>query len=250
MPIHMSYFEKFMKGMSMTLILSLVVFIFSNLTYANKSIPDRLVNRNSGTIFISGRRVMRIRHSGDYSSIDERTEKIYKRLSDLFTHPPSGAINFYVAPESKQVIAYCNQKLLFSVYPSDASLNNSEMLDLALLWLNQIQMEFYRLYDGYEGRVVNKIIGLASWYGPRFSGRTTACEEVFNPYAFTAAHRTLPIGSILLVSNPDNGKKVVVRVNDRGPRSKNREIDLSLAAAKAIGIHQSGVDDVTIEVIE
>jgi rare lipoprotein A len=53
-----------------------------------------------------------------------------------------------------------------------------------------------------------------------------------------------------LVSNPDNGKKVVVRVNDRGPRSKNREIDLSLAAAKAIGIHQSGVDDVTIEVIE
>ena len=116
--------------------------------------------------FISGRRGMRIRHSGDYSSIDDRTEKIYKRLSDLFTHPPSGAINFYVAPESKQVIAYCNQKLLFSVYPSDASLNNSEMLDLALLWLNQIHMEFYRLYDGYEGRVVNKFIGLASWYGP------------------------------------------------------------------------------------
>lgn len=108
MPIHMSYLEKCIKGMSITLILSLVVFIFSNLTYANKSIPDRLVNRNSGTIFISGRRVMRIRHSGDYSSIDERTEKIYKRLSDLFTHPPSGAINFYVAPESKQVIAYCN----------------------------------------------------------------------------------------------------------------------------------------------
>ncbi|NLJ37965.1 MAG: septal ring lytic transglycosylase RlpA family protein [Candidatus Atribacteria bacterium] len=124
------------------------------------------------------------------------------------------------------------------------------MLDLALLWLNQIQMEFYRLYDGYEGRVVNRIIGLASWYGPRFIGKTTACEETFNPYAFTAAHRTLPIGSILLVSNPENGKKVVVRVNDRGPRSKNREIDLSLAAAKAIGIQQAGVDEVTIEVIE
>lgn len=250
MPIRMSYFEKFMKGISITLILSLAVFIFSNSVLANKSIPGRMVTRNSGTIHINGRRIMRVRHSGDYSSIDERAEKIYKRLSDLFIHPPSGTINFYVSPESKQVNAYCNQKLLFSVYPSDASLNNSEMLDLALLWLNQIQMEFYRLYDGYDGRVVNKIIGLASWYGPRFSGRATACEETFNPYAFTAAHRTLPIGSILLISNPDNGKRVVVRVNDRGPRSKNREIDLSLAAAKTIGIHQNGVDNVTIEVID
>ena len=179
---------------------------------------------------------MRIRHSGDYSSIDERTEKIYKRLSDLFTHPPSGAINFYVAPESKQVIAYCNQKLLFSVYPSDASLNNSEMLDLALLWLNQIQMEFYRLYDGYEGRVVNKIIGLASWYGPRFSEEQRHAKR----YLILMLLRQLIEPSrlarffwfrILIMA------KGFVRVNDRGPRSKNREIDLSLAAAKAIGIH-------------
>lgn len=250
MPNRMSYLEKLAKGMTISLILSLAVFIFSNPVLANRTVPDQIVTRNSGAIYINGRKVMRVRHSGEFSSIDERTEKIYKRLSDLFTHPPSGAINFYVAPESKQVKAYCNKKLLFSVYPSDASLNNSEMLDLALLWLNQIQMEFYRLYDGYEGRVVNRIIGLASWYGPRFIGKTTACEETFNPYAFTAAHRTLPIGSILLVSNPENGKKVVVRVNDRGPRSKNREIDLSLAAAKAIGIQQAGVDEVTIEVIE
>ena len=249
MPIRMSYLEKLIKGMSISFILSLVIFIFSYSVFAAQSIPTRLVTRNSGMIYINGRRVMRIRHSGEYSSIGERTEKIYKRLSDLFDHPPSGAINFYVKPESRQVKAYCNQKFLFSVYPSDASLNNSEMVDLALLWLNQIQMEFYRLYDGYEGRVVNKIIGLASWYGPRFSGRETAGEEVFNAYAFTAAHRTLPIGSILLVSNPDNGKKVVVRVNDRGPRSKSREIDLSMAAAKAIGIQQIGVDNVTIEVI-
>ncbi|MEI6157131.1 MAG: septal ring lytic transglycosylase RlpA family protein [Atribacterota bacterium] len=124
------------------------------------------------------------------------------------------------------------------------------MLDLALLWLNQVQMEFYKLYDGYEGRVVNKIIGLASWYGGNFSGQITACEEIFNPYAFTAAHRTLPIGSILLVTNSGNGKRVVVRINDRGPHHRGREIDLSLAAARAIGMQDDGVDKVAIEVIE
>ncbi len=250
MLFRMSYLEKIRREMIISILFSLLIFIYVLPSGAAHSISSRLVNRNSGTIYINGRRVLRVRHPGDHSSIDERAEKLYKRLADLFDHPPSGAVNFYVVPKKNSVDAYCNKKFLFTVYPDDASLNNSEMLDLALLWLNRIQVEFYRLFDGYDGRVVNKIIGFASWYGPRFSGRTTACKEIFNPYAFTAAHRTLPIGSILLVTNPDNGKKVVVRVNDRGPRSKNREIDLSLAAAKALGIHQNGVDKVTIEVIE
>jgi rare lipoprotein A len=77
--------------------------------------------------------------------------------------------------------------------------------------------------------------GLASWYGPGFHGRRTASGERFNAGAFTAAHRTLPFGSRVRVVNRANGRSVVVRINDRGPFSRGRIIDLSRASARAIG---------------
>lgn len=78
--------------------------------------------------------------------------------------------------------------------------------------------------------------GLASWYGRAFHGRRTASGERFDMHAMTAAHRTLPFGSQLLVRNPANDRQVVVRVNDRGPFRRGRIIDLSQAAARALGI--------------
>jgi len=89
--------------------------------------------------------------------------------------------------------------------------------------------------------------GLASWYGPRFHGRRTASGEVFNQHDFTAAHRTLPWGSKVKVTNIANGKSVEVRINDRGPFGKGRIIDVSRAAAKALGIVGSGITTVRIE---
>ena len=76
--------------------------------------------------------------------------------------------------------------------------------------------------------------GLASWYGPDFAGRTTASGEIFDPGELTAAHRSLPFGSIVRVTNEDNGRSVVVRINDRGPYAGDRVIDLSEAAARAL----------------
>lgn len=94
----------------------------------------------------------------------------------------------------------------------------------------------------------NKVIhGKASWYGKKFHGRRTASGERFNMHNMTAAHRTLPFGTRLLVTNKSNGKSVEVRVNDRGPRSHRLVIDLSYGAAKKIGI--KGCGDVTIEEI-
>lgn len=83
--------------------------------------------------------------------------------------------------------------------------------------------------------------GLASWYGPRFHGRPTASGEPFNMYAFTAAHRILPLGTYVLVTNLENGRRVVVRINDRGPFVPGRIIDLSYAAARALGMLERGV---------
>lgn len=91
--------------------------------------------------------------------------------------------------------------------------------------------------------------GTASWYGPRFYGRKTASGEVFTKHALTAAHRTLPFGTKIRVTNERTGKSVVVKVNDRGPFSGNRVLDLSHAAADAIGMIESGLCKVKIEKI-
>jgi rare lipoprotein A len=87
--------------------------------------------------------------------------------------------------------------------------------------------------------------GVASYYGPGFHGRRTANGERFNQWEMTAAHRTLPFGTRVKVTNPRNGRSVVVRINDRGPFHGNRIIDLSTAAARAIGI--SGTGRVSLE---
>lgn len=78
--------------------------------------------------------------------------------------------------------------------------------------------------------------GMASWYGPGFHGRRTASGERFDQYALTAAHPSLPFGTLVCVVSPKNGKSVVVRINDRGPFAKKRIIDLSQGAAQALGI--------------
>ena len=89
--------------------------------------------------------------------------------------------------------------------------------------------------------------GLASWYGPKFHGKLTASGEVFNQEKFTAAHPTLPWGSRVKVTNLDNGKSVDVRINDRGPFKRGRIIDVSRAAARALGMVGRGITTVRVE---
>lgn len=99
------------------------------------------------------------------------------------------------------------------------------------------------------GIVTSTLTGTASWYGPGFHGRRSASGEVFNQNALTAAHRTLPFGTRVRVTNLRTGQQVVVRINDRGPFSRGRVIDLSAAAASQIGLRASGVGQVQIEVL-
>jgi len=90
--------------------------------------------------------------------------------------------------------------------------------------------------------------GLASWYGGKFQGRRTASGELFDTRQLTAAHKSLPFGTLVLVTNLENGRSVTVRINDRGPFVPGRVIDLSLAAAAAIGLAGRGVAPVRLEV--
>ncbi len=97
--------------------------------------------------------------------------------------------------------------------------------------------------EGYEE------VGVASWYGPGFHGKLTANGEIYDQTAMTAAHRTLPIPTYVVVENIENGKTVVVRVNDRGPFSKGRIIDLSEKAASQIGMIEKGTAQVRVSVL-
>jgi rare lipoprotein A len=92
--------------------------------------------------------------------------------------------------------------------------------------------------------------GIASWYGGKFQGRLTANGETFDTNELTAAHREIPFHTIVRVTNMQNGRSVDVRINDRGPFVDNRVIDLSRAAADAIGMTSTGVAPVTLDIID
>lgn len=98
-------------------------------------------------------------------------------------------------------------------------------------------------YDSYEE------IGTASWYGPDFHGKKTANGEIYNMGDLTAAHPTLPLPSLVLVTNLKNGKSKVLRVNDRGPFAKNRVIDVSEKAAEVLGFKAIGTTKVKVELL-
>lgn len=98
------------------------------------------------------------------------------------------------------------------------------------------------------GRVTQT--GVASWYGPGFHGRASASGTVYDQHGFTAAHQTLPLGARVTVTNLNNGKTAEVTVNDRGPFAKGRIIDLSYAAAQALGMIGAGTAPVRIEVLD
>jgi len=102
-------------------------------------------------------------------------------------------------------------------------------------------------HRGVEGSPNWREQGLASWYGADFHGRRTANGERYNMYAMTAAHKTLPLGTQLVVISRETGRRIRVRVNDRGPFVAGRVVDLSLAAARALGSAGAGVVPVTLE---
>ncbi|MGP0128147.1 MAG: septal ring lytic transglycosylase RlpA family protein [cyanobacterium endosymbiont of Rhopalodia musculus] len=102
---------------------------------------------------------------------------------------------------------------------------------------------------GVKGQVTSLRKGMASWYGPGFHGRLTANGERYNQNGLTAAHKNLPFGTRVRVTNLNNGRSITVRINDRGPYASGRIIDLSKGAARVIGLMGSGIAPVQIEIL-
>jgi len=96
----------------------------------------------------------------------------------------------------------------------------------------------------------NVYFGVSSWYGKDFHGKLTANGEVYDMYGVTAAHKEFPLNTVARVTNIDNGKNIILRINDRGPFVKGRILDCSMGAAKKLGFYNAGTANVKIEIIE
>ncbi|GBD39119.1 Endolytic peptidoglycan transglycosylase RlpA [bacterium HR37] len=122
------------------------------------------------------------------------------------------------------------------------------LFSCALLPKKSIQKDSLYKKEGYITEGYSQV-GIASWYGIEEHNRQAASGERFSMHAYTAAHKTLPLGTMVRVTNLENGKDVIVKINDRGPFVEGRIIDLSYAAAKAIDMIRDGTVKVKIEVI-
>lgn len=130
--------------------------------------------------------------------------------------------------------------------PTEARINNSKSIQTATMRPYTINGKTY--YPTVVN-VGDRASGIASWYGPDFNGKKTSNGEIYNMYNLTAAHKTLPMNTMVKVTHVNNGKSVVVRINDRGPFVAGRVIDLSKAAAMSINMIGTGTAPVRLEVV-
>jgi len=122
----------------------------------------------------------------------------------------------------------------------------NQKLTIFLLWL-VLLVSGCATSIGMAKRGMTLEVGIASWYGPTFHGKSTANGEIYDQNELTAAHKTLPFNTVVVVTNLENGKTVTVRINDRGPYASNRIIDLSRAAAERIDMIGPGTVQVQLE---
>ena len=204
-------------------------------------------------IVVNGNVVLRIRSAAGGFSPWQRGELVATRLKEVLKRktPPSSILPGF---ENGQVVVRAGPELVVTVDNGSARANRTPAPYLALAWANNIRCSLgvapLEMEEAWQtlsrGR---SITARASWYGPRFHGRPTASGEIYDQNVYTAAHRTLPFGTLVLVTNPTTKKTVLVRINDRGPFIPGRSIDLSRAAARAIGMEQTGVADIQMVVI-
>lgn len=135
---------------------------------------------------------------------------------------------------------------MFSRDTGDKSINNSEAMHRATMRPYNV---FGIRYYPFVANVGDQFDGIASWYGPDFHAKKTSNGEIYNMYAMTAAHKTLPMNTVVRVDNLDNGRSTIVRINDRGPFVAGRIIDLSNKAAHEIDMVRKGTARVKVTVL-
>ena len=205
--------------------------------------------------YINEQEVFRFRSRLGFLTPYLRSKQVSDRLS-AYSKLPLHYQDVHLERQAEGDYHLMMGKHLLTVVDESTALAAHMPLDsLAKLWMKQLRTALGEkpvpapsMFDlKASGRFIAK--GVASWYGPGFHGRKSADGSRFNMHHMTAAHKTLPFGTKVKVINERNGKSCVVRITDRGPYSHHRVIDLSKAAAQAIGAVSSGVAKVRLEVL-
>lgn len=205
--------------------------------------------------------VIRVRGPLGEMSAVERGRVVARRLNDFLRQDRDPKT---IVPEviNGQITVTGGGRLLVTVDPVSAGAQGFPVADLAVAWANNLRRslgaEALAAPRWTDGRwtalapnedVTATLVGVASWYGPGFQGRPTANGEIYDQNALTAAHRTLPFGTKVMVTNLRTGNMVLVRINDRGPFIEGRTIDLSRNAAAVLGMISAGVEVVRLDVV-
>lgn len=214
-----------------------------------------------GAIYINDKNVINYRSGDGNLSAYDRAVIVAKRIDKLIANNVDFQ-NLTPALRGNQYIGTVHKHAIFTVDQTTAKRCGSNPSALTLAWINNIREALgVQKLDRRSNKIASRSlspggraflrqnVGMASWYGGKFHGRRAADGSVFNKNALTAAHKTLPFGTQVKVTNLRNNQSCIVRITDRGPFIRGRIIDLSKAAAKEIGMLGSGVAKVEIEVV-
>ena len=214
----------------------------------------RIGGREVGEVIIHRRVVSRVRTTAGGLKPFDRAVIIAHRLADYADNAYAPDAIFPDAINGSIVVSW-QGKLIATVDAAHAKLNHTTEYALAKVWADNMRralgsapVPLEHVLDNGSDEVITAFC-VASWYGERFHGRSTASGDVFDHLALTAAHRYLSFGTQVRVTNLHNGKSVVVTINDRGPYVRGRVIDLSSGAATAIGLKDRGIGSVKLEVM-
>lgn len=201
-------------------------------------------------IIVDGRVVMKVSQSDPDLSAYDSAREIALSMEEGFSEGKTGDDIRPVISKGNQYSVRLGDSILSVIKKEEELIYNKDYWTIALERANKIREGFGAEPFSIENiRSINTQYGKASWYGGFFHGRRAASGERYDMEEFTAAHKTLPFGTEVLVTRLDNSKSVLVRITDRGPYIAGRIIDLSRAAAESIGLLGSGVTKVRIDIL-
>ncbi len=214
------------------------------------------------SLFVNGTEILRFQGEAAGMDSHSRVKTIASRLNQLLDNNRQTANSIRPALVNNLPVIQAGNQTLVTVDAQSAKTVQENPLKLALLYSNRIRQALGQ--SALDAKILENLAentpnykstgkvqtGMASWYGPYFHGRRSADGSRFNQFAMTAAHRTLPFGTIVRVINQRTHKSCYVKITDRGPFAHGRIIDLSRGAAKKIDMLGSGVARVSVEVVQ
>lgn len=239
-----------MKKQGIIIIMMLSILMLGQIPPAGASeISERIfpyISGSIGFVVVDQQRIIQLNSDYQGLSLEQRLTIVAQRLRRLAAGGGIQEASLKVVERRGNIGLMVGDQWLILADPASAYHQGVNQYQLVETWRKNLLDKLPDMGQNYQ--VVTTLSGTASWYGRKFRGRQTANGEIFDERNYTAAHRSLKFGTKVRVTNLANGLAVIVTINDRGPWVKNREIDLSWAAAQAIGIQ--GLGKVRIEVLK